>query len=119
MSKQIVATLLGLMALTVDCGAASDLMGRVSVANVNRTLGGTLIQLENGPRFEIGSACESPWAIVPATPGDELGKQLVAVVLVAKASGETIRVGTNGCFSTSAGSFPKVDWIDYGVRVGA
>lgn len=119
MNKPVSVALLGFMALTLDCGAASDVTGRVNVVNVNRTWGGTMIQLENAPRFEIGSACEGPWAFVPATAGDDLAKQLVAVAMAAKASGETVRVGTSGCMTTAAGSIPRLEWIDFGTRVGA
>lgn len=118
MNKQASAALLAFMGvLAGDCEAVSDVIGRVNVVNVNKTWGGTMIQLENAPRFEIGSACEGPWAFVPAN--DELGKQIVAVALTAKAAGETVRVGTSGCISTSSGTLPKLEWIDYGVRVGS
>ncbi len=95
--------------------ASSDITGAVRTINVNKTWGGIFIQLENAPIFELGSTCESLWAFVPIS--DEYAKHFVSVAMTAKATNEIIRISTSGCISTPAGPAPKIEWIDYGLRI--
>lgn len=42
---------------------------------------------------------------------------MLAVLTAAKASGEQVRIGTNGCISTPMGNVPRIDWVDLGNRL--
>lgn len=85
------------------------------IVNVNKAWGGIFIQLEGAPVFEPGSGCNSTYAFSPTT--DDLTKHILAVATAAKASGEQIRLATSGCISTPLGYAPKIEWLDYGIRL--
>lgn len=98
----------------MNCFAASDVTGKVNVVNINDSWGGVMIQLTGAPGFESGSPCAGPWAFIPNT--SPLAKHYFAAAMLAKASGETVRVATDGCTSTSIGQIPKVIWIDSSIE---
>lgn len=95
--------------------ADSEIMGLVQVVNVNKSWNGVLVQLAGAPVFEPGSSCNSTFVYSPIT--DELTKHILAVVVAAKASGDQVRIGTNGCISTPMGNVPRIDWVDLGNRL--
>lgn len=112
--KTLLAGALLLMLVNQGAWAATDLTGRVLVVNVNKSWGGIFIELEGGPVFEPGSACANRFAYVRID--DDYAKHFVALALAAKASGEPIRVATNGCISTVKGLVPSIEWMDHGIR---
>lgn len=116
MGKYFTGYLLGsvLTAICTTTWAASDITGKVHTINVNKTWGGIFIQLDNAQIFEPGSSCAINWAFMPIS--DEYTKHFMAIAMSSKATGETIRIATNGCMSTPPGPVPKIEWIDYGIR---
>ena len=115
MKTKIVTAVLCIVAVAANTWAASDFTGTVRTVNVNKTWGGIFIQLDTAPVFEAGSACANSFAYVPIL--DDYTKHFVAIAIAAKTSGESIRIATSGCLSTPFGQVPKIEWIDYGIRL--
>lgn len=95
--------------------AASEITGTVRTININRTWGGIFIQLDSAPMFEANSACASSFVFAPIL--DDYTKHFVAIATAAKSTGEPIRIATSGCVSTPMGQVPKIEWIDFGIRL--
>lgn len=98
--KNVSLSLLGsvLMIMCSTVLGASDITGKVHAINVNKSWGGTFIQLDNGQIFEPGSSCAINWAFMPIS--DEYTKHFMAIAVAAKATKEMIRIATSGCIST-------------------
>jgi hypothetical protein len=95
---------------------AGSATGTVNVVNTNSLLGGVFLQLNIPPTFNYEPSCPSPsWAFIPST--DPLYPSLLATMLAAKASGDTITVVTSGCVAISGSAQPRIVAIDYGTRL--
>ena len=117
MRLAVVTTTLCTVLIATNVSASGDNTGTVRSINVNKNWGGISIELDGAPVFEAGSACASPWAFSPTS--EELTKQFLAVAAAAKATGEPIRISTNGCVATPVAPAPQIQWIDYGIRTGS
>jgi hypothetical protein len=115
MRMSIVSAMACAAMFSTDAQANSEIVGTVQVVNVNKSWQGVLVQLAGAPVFEPGSSCNSTFVYSPTS--DELTKHILAVLTAAKASGEQVRIGTNGCISTPMGNVPRIDWVDLGSRL--
>lgn len=96
--------------------ANSEFTGLVHTLNVNKDFGGAFTQVDSAPIFEAGSPCAASWAFTPIP--DELTKHYVALAVAAKSTGTRVRTATSGYIATAAGQVPRIQWMDYDIRLG-
>ena len=94
--------------------ANSSVAGVPVDVNINRGLGGVLVEMAGSPTptFEAGSACAGPWAYIATT--DPLYSSVVAALMSAKLSSLTITIVTSGCNSLG---FAQISAIEFGTRM--
>jgi hypothetical protein len=95
---------------------AGQAVGTINVVNISAAWDGAFVQLNIPIGQHYESLCPNGnWAFIPRS--DPFYASMIATLLAAKASGETVTVYTGGCVSAALGSQPKVTAIDYGTRM--
>ena len=108
---------LGALGLFSQPAYAGQNTGTVLVVNVNKTLNGLAMQLDVPLTSNYESSCPwNNWIYLPIS--DPFYPSVLATLLAAKASGETIVVYSGGCVQSPSGMLPVIATIDYGTRVG-
>ncbi len=90
--------------------------GTVNVVNINPAWNGAFVQLNIPVTQNYEPQCPNAnWAFILVT--DPFYASIVATLLTAKATGETVTVHTSGCVSGTYGSQPRITTVDYGTRM--
>jgi hypothetical protein len=92
--------------------------GTVNVVNINRPFGGLDLQL-NIPLtsiYETGCPWNN-WIYLPVS--DPLYSSILATLVAAQASGQTVLVTSGGCVQSPGGLLPVISTVDLGIRIGS
>jgi hypothetical protein len=109
-----ILALVGLLPCTALSGQNT---GTVTAVNINRVWNGLAVQLNVPITATYESACPwNNWIYLPQS--DPFYASVLAALLAAKASGETVVVASGGCVQSPFGLLPVIATVDYGIRVG-
>jgi hypothetical protein len=109
-----IVALIGLLPGTALSGQNT---GTVTAVNINKGLDGLAVQLNVPSTAIYESACPwNNWIYLPQS--DPFYASVLAALLAAKASGETVVVASGGCAQSPVGLLPVIATLDYGIRVG-
>jgi hypothetical protein len=111
------ALTVALIGLLPHAALSGQNTGSVTAVNINRVFNGLAVQLNVPTTAIYESACPwGNWVYLPQS--DPFYASILAVLMAAKASGETLVVASGGCVQSPYGLLPVIATVDYGIRVG-
>jgi hypothetical protein len=106
------------MSLNANAASATSITGTVNVVDINRPFNGLVLQLNVPLTATYESACPwNNWIFLPIT--DPFYPSILATLLAAQASGQTVVVTSGGCVSSPGGTIPVISTVDLGLRIGS
>lgn len=95
---------------------AGQATGTINVVNISPAWGGAFVQLDIPPAQVYETQCPNAnWTFIPIS--SNFYASILATLLSAKTSGDTVTVYTDGCITLTMGSQPLIWAVDLGQRM--